>query len=151
MADEGWARLGRVVADRRLELGLSVRAAAARAGINRATWGTLEDGDRRLSKHLWTAVEEALFWEPGSIDRIIAGGDPTPRRNPHPETIEPALPPGFDLRAEIDRISRLNIPARTRLELVKQITDLYEQAQAEDRQTPLDPGRTPSAPSGPTA
>lgn len=133
MADEGWARLGRVVADRRLELGLSVRAAATRAGINRATWGTLEEGDRRLSKHLWTAVEEALSWEPGSIDRIITGGNPTPQRDPHPETIKVTLPDDFDLVAELERIKRLNVSARTRWELARQITDLYEQAQAEHR------------------
>lgn len=131
MDDNVWAKLGQAVKERRLELGLSVRTAAAQADINRATWGTLEEGDRRLSRHLWKSVEATLSWTPGSIDRILAGGNPTPLRDDKSETIKLALPPGFDLAAEIERISRLDIPARTRLELARRITDLYEQAQAE--------------------
>lgn len=133
MDNDVWARLGRAVAERRLELGLSVRAAAMIAEINRATWGTLEEGDRRLSRHLWKGVEGALNWAPGSVSRILAGGDPTTLPDDHPEVVAPALPPDFDLSAEIDRIKRLDISARTKLELARQITDLYEQAQAEHR------------------
>lgn len=134
MDNDVWNRLGQAVKDRRLELGLSVRAAATIAEINRATWGTLEEGDRRLSRHLWKGVEGALAWAPGSVSRILAGGDPTPLPDDHPEVVVPALPPDFDLGAEIERVSRLDIPAKTKLELARRITDLYEQAQAEHRQ-----------------
>lgn len=127
-------RLGQQVALRRTQLGLSVSAAARIAQIDRGTWAGVEKAVRLTEQYNFAGIERALQWAPGSIAATLAGGNPTPQQDGQHEAIEPALPPDFDLRAEIERISRLDIPARTRLELAKRITDLYEQAQAEGRQ-----------------
>lgn len=127
-------RLGRQVALRRSHLGLSISAAARIAQIDRGTWTGVEKAARETEEYNHAGIERALQWAPGSIAATLAGGDPTPQRADQPEAIERTLPEDFDLQAEIERISRLNIPARTKLALARQITDLYEQAQAEDRQ-----------------
>ena len=124
-------RLGQRIADRRRELGLSVSAAARLAQINRATWTGTETASRRTEEYVYGGIERALQWAPGSIAATLAGGNPTPQGDPHPEAIEPTLPADFDLQAEYERIERLNIPARVKLDLVRRVTALYEQAQAE--------------------
>lgn len=129
-------RLAQLIQARRRELRLSERQAAMIAGVARNTWASAEEGARRPAERSISGIEAALRWAPGSIDRILTGGDPMPQRDPQPEATTRSLarlPPDFDLSAEIDKISRLDIPARTKLELARQITDLYEQAQAERR------------------
>lgn len=64
------------VATRRKQLQLSIVAAAAAAGINRATWSALEQGTRDTESYTYGGVERALNWAPGSIDRILDGGEP---------------------------------------------------------------------------
>lgn len=44
--------------------------------------------------------------------------------------------PDLDLDAEIERIARLDIPARTKILLLRTVVDLHEQAQAEQRREP---------------
>ncbi|MET0492889.1 MAG: hypothetical protein ABW000_07125 [Actinoplanes sp.] len=71
--DEGTYVLSRVVRDRRLEMGLSVNAAAKHAGINRLTWTAIEDGSRRTQEHNYAGVERALQWAAGSIQQLLSG------------------------------------------------------------------------------
>jgi transcriptional regulator with XRE-family HTH domain len=124
MDEPDWTRLAQAVKSRRFELGLSARAAAARANINRSTWATIEDGERKLSKHLWVSVERALDWAAGSIDSILAGGDPV-------EVLVAALaddpnrPPLFDLRDEYRRVTELPVSCDTKLALVGEIIELF--------------------------
>jgi hypothetical protein len=131
MDEQQWPRLAQAVKDRRLKLGLSTRAAAAAAGINRATWASTEDEERRLSEHLWSGVEQALGWARGSIAAILRGGDPV--------TVEPErapagrLPAGFNLRDEYERIRVLAISCETKLTLLGEIIALYEQDRADQR------------------
>jgi hypothetical protein len=72
-------RLANAMADRRRELRLSVRAAAQRAGVDRATWTSAEAATRRIAEYNYAGIEAALDWEPGSVDQVLAGGTPTPR------------------------------------------------------------------------
>lgn len=65
-------RLARLVKARRLELRLSVRAAAKAAGVDRNTWSSLEDGTRVLQDRNYDKVETASQWPPGEILRILA-------------------------------------------------------------------------------
>lgn len=67
-------RLARLVKERRLELRLSVRAAAKAAGVDRNTWSTLEDGSRVLQDRNYDKVETALNWSSGEVLRILAPG-----------------------------------------------------------------------------
>jgi transcriptional regulator with XRE-family HTH domain len=71
------AILGERIAARRKELGLSVRAAAEAAQVDRNTWSSAENGTRRLAEYNYAGVERTLRWEPGSIDAILAGDEPT--------------------------------------------------------------------------
>ncbi|MBN1174217.1 MAG: helix-turn-helix transcriptional regulator [Micromonosporaceae bacterium] len=127
---------------RRLELGLSVRAAAHMAELNRATWSSAERGARALRQHNQANIERALGWTPGQAARILSGapeaaatraGRPTsgastvsrPGTGPSPSG---AGTPAFDLRVEIERVSRFNLPADVRLQLIHRILDVYDQA-----------------------
>lgn len=70
--------LARRVRARRVELGLSVRAAAQAAEMDRNTWSYLEDGSRRTSEFKYAGIERALQWAPGSVAAILEGREPTP-------------------------------------------------------------------------
>jgi transcriptional regulator with XRE-family HTH domain len=133
MDEPDWARMVTAVKERRLALGLSAREAANQAGINRATWSTMEGGERRLSRHLWSPVERVLLWEPGSIEQILAGGDPTPQED-QPVPAKPSPPSGPDLEEElnaaIEQAVRLDVSPRTRLNIISNLMSLYEQAKA---------------------
>jgi hypothetical protein len=40
------------------------------------TLSDVENGDRHASKNTYVILERALDWQPGSIDMILAGGEP---------------------------------------------------------------------------
>lgn len=68
-------RLADRVADRRENLGLSVRRAAIAAGISKDTWTRVEKSEKvNLSTH--AAVEAVLGWAAGSCRKILDGGEP---------------------------------------------------------------------------
>jgi transcriptional regulator with XRE-family HTH domain len=69
-------RLGLLVVARRKELGLSIREAARRAGVMRPTWTGLEEGSRRTADYNFAAMERTLRWSTGSIEAVLAGGEP---------------------------------------------------------------------------
>ena len=75
-SDQARQRLGELVLARRQELGLSLREAARRAGIMRPTWTGMEHGSRRTAAYNFAAIERALDWRPGSIEAVLAGGQP---------------------------------------------------------------------------
>lgn len=128
-----WARLAEAVKDRRLKLGLSTRAAAAAAGINRATWTSTEDEERRLSEHLWSGVERALGWAPGSIETTLGGGEPVIIQRESPPARR--LPAGFNLRDEYRQIRALTaISWEAKFDLIGQVIDLYEEDKAAAQQ-----------------
>lgn len=65
-------RLARRVKARRLQLHLSVRAAAKAAGVDRNTWSSLEDGTRTLQDRNYAKIETALQWPEGEILEIVS-------------------------------------------------------------------------------
>lgn len=72
------ARLADLMDARRRDLRLTWDEVATRAGINRETLRQIRNGNgdiRPLSK---TGIEDALEWERGSVDAILAGSEPTP-------------------------------------------------------------------------
>lgn len=120
MDARGWPGLAEAVAQRRLELGLSIRAAADRAGVDRATWATIENGTSRLSRHRWSALERALLWEPGSVTAVVGGGAPTAMAGPPPS---PAR--HIDLRAEYERARDQPVSWQTKFVIIGEVIDLY--------------------------
>ncbi|MBN1174299.1 MAG: hypothetical protein JXA67_19170 [Micromonosporaceae bacterium] len=126
-------RLAQEIRGRRRELRLSLREAAKRAGIARNTWSGVEDETRIAQDTTYAGIEAALEWAPGSIEAILAGGNPTPG-DPLPETLPPQhLDEPFDLDEELERIQALDLPAHLRLRLMRRMTQFYAQAQAEQR------------------
>jgi hypothetical protein len=65
-----------------MELGLSVRAAAKVAGIDRDTWSKLEDGTRATQDRNYNAIERTLEWPQGEIDSILKQQNVTKIRRP---------------------------------------------------------------------
>ncbi|MFI6302117.1 helix-turn-helix domain-containing protein [Amycolatopsis thailandensis] len=68
--------LSQLVQERRRELGLSVRAAAKKAGVDRNTWASVEDGSRTLQDRNYTKFEQALELPGGTIDAYARGVQP---------------------------------------------------------------------------
>jgi transcriptional regulator with XRE-family HTH domain len=66
-------RLGRLVKQQRQNLGLSVRAAAQKAGVDRATWTSLEAGSRDTQDRQFVGIERALEMPRGTIAAILRG------------------------------------------------------------------------------
>ena len=82
-------RLGDLIRARRRDLGLyTVVDAARRADISRDTLAKVEAGEK-AKPVTYRKLEQALEWTPGSIDRILDGGEPTlvrpPAHDPRPE------------------------------------------------------------------
>jgi len=62
------------------------KALAEAAGVVKTTIVELEKG-RRLSENTEVAVEDALGWQPGALDRIRAGLEPIPVQR-YPEWVD---------------------------------------------------------------
>lgn len=127
------ARLAQAIRSRRQQLRLTQSEAAIRAGVMRNTWIGAESGGRATQGRHYAGIETALGWASGSIDAILAGGDPAPG-DPLPEALPPQhLDEPFDLDEELERIQALDLPAHLRLRLMRRMTQFYAQAQAEQR------------------
>lgn len=90
-------RLADALRKRRAELRLTQTAIADQAGVSLATVNQMErmqrDDFRTVTKAL---IEAVLRWTPGSIDRLLEGGDATPLPEPQltavPSTDPASLP-----------------------------------------------------------
>lgn len=100
-------RLRRLIFERRRQLTLSVSAAAKAAGIHRNTWAALERGERETEDYIFGGVERALRWKTGSVDAILAGGNPAQ----NDEKPSPANPDWAKMLAEVQAIA--NNPDRS--------------------------------------
>lgn len=84
-------RLGELVNRRRTSLGLSLSEAARRAGVMRVTWTGIEQRATDAEDYTLTKVEQVLEWEPGSVQAVLAGGEPVevgPSGQPSSEQIQ---------------------------------------------------------------
>lgn len=70
------ARLAKIVKRERTRKGLSIRAAAAEAGVDRATWTAVEEATRVPQPHKAAQMEPVIGLGPGSFENILAGLDP---------------------------------------------------------------------------
>jgi predicted transcriptional regulator len=69
-------KLGACIRQRREQLELSVRDAAARAGMSTTTWIHAEGSTIRSQGVTLARIERALNWPSGTCRRILAGEDP---------------------------------------------------------------------------
>ena len=98
-------RLGHYIVSRRVALGYRNRTDLANSlQFTVRTLADIEHGVRKASPGTYAMLENKLAWAPGSIDTILAGGEPketvtelrrpTPARSPTPPpTPSPAPPP----------------------------------------------------------
>ncbi len=71
-------RLGHHVVSRRVALGFRTRTdLAASLQFTVRTLADIEHGVRKASAGTYAILENKLAWAPGSIDTILAGGEPT--------------------------------------------------------------------------
>jgi hypothetical protein len=91
--NDAWRRLGRMLERRRGELGYGFRQRARfareRGGgmISVKTISRLENGERASYPESTVGTVEAMYqWSPGSVERVLTGGDPNPLlRTPEPD------------------------------------------------------------------
>lgn len=101
-------------------------AAARSAGIDRATWTAVENARRKTEEYQYGPLERVLKWAPGSVSRILAGGEPAPLPD-----AEAAAPPD-------DRAARIiwesDLPREEKLRWIERLLDerdLAERRRAE--------------------
>lgn len=97
---EDWKRLGRYIKDRRERLRLTQQGMYARGGPSVATIRNLEAGEQTSYRpRTRDQIEQALGWAAGSVDAILAGGEPSVPSSTsspptgHAEPNAPAPPP----------------------------------------------------------
>jgi DNA-binding XRE family transcriptional regulator len=69
--------LGDHMSERRKRLALSQSRAAKLAGVSRTSWITWERDTATPEDYNHIKIERALDWEPGSVESIQAGREPT--------------------------------------------------------------------------
>ena len=79
-------RLGHHVVSRRVALGYRTRTdLASSLQFTVRTLADIEHGVRKASPGTYAILENKLAWAPGSIDTILAGGEPTERAHTAPQ------------------------------------------------------------------
>lgn len=90
MDADPWTTLANHVTKRRSQLGLTQGQVRVAGGPGPSTMRSIERVLQTSYKpHVLRSLERALQWEPGSVDAILNGGDPTPIA---PPTTHPASP-----------------------------------------------------------
>lgn len=86
-------RLDRAMAARGLVLKKRWTQIAGAAGISTAALGAIRRGEYKPSPHTARGLDDALEWEQGSVEAILAGGEPTaaPEKPAGPD--RPTVPP----------------------------------------------------------
>lgn len=107
----GWERLGLLLLRRRVHLGYPNRSAFARdKGLkNDRTLSDLEKAKRtNFGDNTLAHMEVVYEWAPGSIERVLAGGEPTPIEETRADTrgisVRVDLPERSELRSELHQV-----------------------------------------------
>ena len=91
-------RLAVLMEQRRKDLRLRWQDVAERSGLSLKTLHSVRSSDKRVAELTKTGIEDGLRWEHGSIDLVLAGGDPVPlsSADPGPQEASPlsVLPGG---------------------------------------------------------
>lgn len=107
-------RLDKAMRRRGIQLGKRWVQIAADAGITTSALGAIRRGEYRPSAHTAAALDEALEWVPGSVERILEGGDPLPADHPPADAMgaTEAILDDMERRvADMKRLSRRDLAA----------------------------------------
>jgi len=99
-------RLDKAMEDRRLSLGLEWRDVAEAANVSYETLRALRR-NRQSSSLTKRRTEDALQWAPGSIDAILAGGEPTLAETSPKYDVDELRELRDQLNAILDRIEEI--------------------------------------------
>ena len=92
-------RLGHHIVSRRVALGYRNRTDLANSlQLTVRTLSDIENGVRKASPGTYAMLENKLAWAPGSIDTILAGGEPKELVSTLRRTTPNAPPQGYALR-----------------------------------------------------
>lgn len=100
--------------DRRVALRMQWREVAESAGLSIAGLGAIRRGERRPTAVTRARLEDALQWAPGSVDAVLAGGEPIPLQGVPDDGPAVAVPETYEqqLHEELqqlrDDLARLN-------------------------------------------
>jgi transcriptional regulator with XRE-family HTH domain len=98
---QDWPHLGRLVRERRTDLGLTQAEIHGAGGPSPATLYLIESGRRGSYRpQVLRRLERALGWRAGDIRRVLAGGQPEPEDEGEPAP--PAPPVADDLAGAPD-------------------------------------------------
>lgn len=126
-----WQRLAQHITNRRNALGLTQAQVAAAGGPSVATMRLVEGALQTSYRgSVLGRLEAALQWQPGSIDRILAGGDPTPIRPADPDP-QPRNGLEAELRAIADNTARSDHVRQWARDLLAQLAGIRAASQAE--------------------
>lgn len=127
-----WQRLGKYVVSRRVKLGYKQRAdIAAAVGVSTRVMSDIENGKRGNFDSVTVAsLEEVLGWETGSVATIAAGGEPTLRGQAFSH-IPMKRNTASLVTQQIEMIYRSQMSALDKLEAIRMVLELHEQAIAE--------------------
>lgn len=67
---------------RRKQLRRGQAEAARRADVGRMAWFEWEAGRRHPRDYNYDGIDQAMEWEPGGVEAILAGDEPTPLPEP---------------------------------------------------------------------
>lgn len=112
--DDTLRHWGRTLAERRRLMGFSQEELAEAIHVSKATIAAHEQG-RRANLHPSNkiALEQALKWTPGSVDRVMNGGEPEPISEASAQSARVIdLVPGA--QAVLDELSLVNDPEERR-------------------------------------
>lgn len=77
-------KLEAAMEQRRVELRMSWREVSSAAGMSYEGLRAIRKGDRHPNPVTKGRIEDALQWSSGSVDAVLAGGEPTPAQPPQP-------------------------------------------------------------------
>jgi transcriptional regulator with XRE-family HTH domain len=86
--------------DRRIDLDLTWNEVADRAGVSAMTLRRIRSGDGVLTRRTQRKIDRALEWQPGSVEGILSGREPS--------LIEQPDPADDDLRDELRERHRID-------------------------------------------
>lgn len=123
--EQDWARLAKRVVAARVERGMNSREALAKeGGFSTRFLGDIETGRRSNYDPAYLArLEQALGWATGSVDSILAGGEPL-RRDADEE-------PDSELEYEIAMILRSDLPEAQKQAMASYARELQRRQRSE--------------------
>jgi transcriptional regulator with XRE-family HTH domain len=125
--DQDWARLAKLVVSARVARGMNNREQLAKeGGFSTRFLGDIETGRRSNYDPAYLArLEQALGWETGSVDVILAGGEPI---RPTPDANGEGGDDDFaDLELEVRMILAWDLPPHVKTQVLAEALRLREQ------------------------